>query len=171
MDFLLFSFFPPFFLFLFLLPPASNYLSIFLNQLESGQKHRLERKSYSGLVIAKPHSPAPHPSGGRSLSSQSPGPSPGETLLLISCKLRWITSLSQFQLLTFYWSFVLSREYLLTILGFSLFSDFSDILGSLSFSPQKCWYHAILWDISSFHLHEFWGLWCYLVSQFCYGCR
>ena len=51
MDFLLFSFFPPFFLFLFLLPPASNYLSIFLNQLESGQKHRLERKSYSGLVI------------------------------------------------------------------------------------------------------------------------
>ena len=42
-------------------------------------------------------------------------------LLLISCKLRCITPLPQFQLLLFYWSFVLSREYLLTILGFSYF--------------------------------------------------
>lgn len=54
--------------------------------------------------------------------------------------------------------------------GVLLFSDFSDTLGSLSFSPQKCWYHASLWAISSFHLHKFWGLWCYLVSQVCYRC-
>lgn len=55
---------PPFFLSLFLSPsflPRIIYLFIFLNHIESNQKHRLERKSCSGLGITKPHLPAPHP--------------------------------------------------------------------------------------------------------------
>jgi len=64
------------------------------------------------------------------------------------------------------WVHYPSQEALTSYLGVLYFQISQPLFVSLCFFPQKCRYHASLQAASGFHLHEFGGLWCYLITNF-----